>query len=74
MRECYAQRRILQLFDSVFRRANKNFQSVIFRRIVIFVKRYFRVAALVELVELQHLAILDFLYALLVELLVLRVY
>ena len=41
---------------------------------MIFVKRNLSVAALVELVELKHLAILDFLYALLVELLVLRVY
>ena len=72
MRECYAQRRVIKLLDSVFRRANKNFYPV-FCRSVIFVKRYLSIAALVELVELQHLAVLHFLYALLVELLVLRV-
>lgn len=40
---------------------------------MIFVKRYLSIAALVELVELQHLAVLDFLYALLLELFTLAV-
>ena len=40
---------------------------------MIFVKRYLSASALVELVELKHLAILYFLYALLVELFALAV-
>ena len=40
---------------------------------MIFVKRYLSSSSLVEPVELQHLAVLDFLYALLVELFTLAV-